>query len=145
LDAYPAYDEFFVEPERELVEVGCFAHARRHIYQARETDPARMGAVLAYIGQLYAVEKRARKADLQGDDLRQLRQEVSRPIANQLHAYLLSNQLQLLPKSAWRKSNWFSSSCSWPAILFRSERNVYICKLGNFLKNVRTLTRYALD
>jgi transposase len=43
LDAYPAYDKFFVEPARELVEVGCFAHARRHVYQARETDPARMG------------------------------------------------------------------------------------------------------
>jgi hypothetical protein len=74
------------------VEVGCFAHARRHVYQARETDPARMGAVLAYIGKWYAVEKRARKAGLQSEDVRQLRQEVSRPIANQLHAYLLSIQ-----------------------------------------------------
>jgi transposase len=114
LDAYPAYDKFFVEPARELVEVGCFAHARRHVYQARETDPARMGAVLAYIGQLYAVEKRARKAGLPGEDLRQLRQEVSRPIANQLHAYLLSIQPQLLPKSdagqavAYLVKNWIA-------------------------------------
>jgi hypothetical protein len=114
VDAYPAYDKFFVEPARELMEVGCFAHARRHVYQARETDPARMGAVLAYVGQLYAVEKRARQADLQGDDLRQLRQEVSRPIANQLHAYLLSIQPQLLPKSdagqavAYLLKNWLA-------------------------------------
>ena len=112
LDAYPAYDKFFVEPARELVEVGCFAHARRHVYLARETDAARMGAVLAYIGQLYAVEKRARKAGLQGEELRHLRQEVSRPIANQLHAYLLSIQPQLLPKSdagqavAYVLKNW---------------------------------------
>ncbi len=56
LDAYPAYDAFFLKPERGLVEVGCWAHARRHAFQARDTDPARMGAVLAYIGQLYAVE-----------------------------------------------------------------------------------------
>jgi transposase len=114
LDAYPAYDKFFIEPARELVEVGCFAHARRHVYQARETDPARMGAVLAYIGQLYAVEKRARKAGLQDDDLRQLRQEVSRPIANQLHIYLTSIQPQLLPKSdagqavAYVLKNWIA-------------------------------------
>lgn len=114
LDAYPAYDKFFVEPARELVEVGCFAHARRHVYQARETDPARMGAVLAYIGQLYALEKRARKAGLRGDDLRQLREEVSRPIANQLHAYLLSIRPQLLPKSdagqavAYLLKNWLA-------------------------------------
>lgn len=114
LDAYPAYDKFFTEPARELVEVGCFAHARRHIYQARETDPARMGAVLAYIAQLYAVEKRARQADLQGDDLRQLRQEVSLPVANQLHAYLLSILPHLLPKSdagqavAYLLKNWLA-------------------------------------
>jgi hypothetical protein len=96
------------------VEVGCFAHARRHVYQARETDPARMGAVLAYIGKLYAVEKRARKAGLQSEDVRQLRQEVSRPIANQLHAYLLSIQPPLLPKSdagqavAYLLKNWLA-------------------------------------
>lgn len=40
-----------------------------------------MGALLAYIGQLYAVEKRGRKAGLHGEDLRRLRQEVSRAIA----------------------------------------------------------------
>jgi transposase len=114
VDAYAAYDKFFVEPARELVEVGCFAHARRHVYQARETDPARMSAVLAYIGQLYAVEKRARKAGLYGEDLHHLRREVSRPIAKQLHAYLLSIQSQLLPKSepgqavAYLLKNWLA-------------------------------------
>jgi hypothetical protein len=114
VDAYAAYDKFFVEPARELVEVGCFAHARRHVYQARETDPARMSAVLAYIGQLYAVEKRARNAGLYGEDLHHLRREVSRPIAKQLHAYLLSIQSQLLPKSepgqavAYLLKNWLA-------------------------------------
>jgi len=69
---------------------------------------------LAYISQLYAVEKRARKAGLRGDDLRQLRQEVPWPIANQLHAYLLSIQSQLLPQSepgqavAYLVKNWLA-------------------------------------
>ena len=49
-----AYDRFFTEPGRGLVEVGCWAHSRRHAYQALEKDQARMGAVLAYIGQIYA-------------------------------------------------------------------------------------------
>ncbi len=73
LDAYPAYDKFFLDSKRELVEVGCWAHARRHVFQARDTDPPRMDAVLAYIGQLYAVEKRARKSRIGGEDLRLLR------------------------------------------------------------------------
>lgn len=98
-DAYVAYDSFFTNPARGLVEVGCFAHARRHVYQARETDPARMGGVLAYIAQLYAVEKRARKANIQGEDLRLLREQASRPVTEKLHAYLLQLNGQLLPKS----------------------------------------------
>ena len=114
VDAYPAYDKFFLEPERGLVEVGCWAHARRHAYQARDTDPARMGAVLAYLGQLYAVEKRARNCGITGEDLRLLREEVSRPITHQLHAYLLTIDVQLLPKSeagqavAYILKNWLA-------------------------------------
>ena len=112
LDAYPAYDKFFLNPKRGLIEVGCWAHARRHAFQARETDPARMGAVLAYIGQLYAVEKRARKVGIHGEDLRLLRQEAASPVIVDLHAYLLKIKHELLPKSdagqaaAYILKNW---------------------------------------
>jgi transposase len=78
-DAYVAYDSFFTNPARGLVEVACWAHTRRHFHQALDNDSARMGAVLAYIAQLYAVEKTARQAGLMGDDLRLLRQQGRRP------------------------------------------------------------------
>jgi len=111
-DAYVAYDSFFTDPAREMVEVGCWAHARRHVYQARDTEPARMGAVLAYIGQLYAVEKRARRCNVEGEQLRLLREQTSRPVLEQLHAYLLQIRGELLPKSeagqavAYVLKNW---------------------------------------
>jgi hypothetical protein len=38
-----------------------------------------MGAVLAYIAQLYAVEKRARKSGIHGEALQMLREQTSRP------------------------------------------------------------------
>lgn len=98
-DAYVAYDSFFTDPRRGMVEVGCMAHARRHVYQARDTDPARMGAVLAYIAQLYAVEKRARRCGIAGEPLRLLREQASRPVLEQLNAYLLQIREDLLPKS----------------------------------------------
>ena len=47
-DAYVAYDSFFTDPERGLVEVACWAHTRRHFHQALDNDAARMGSVLAY-------------------------------------------------------------------------------------------------
>jgi transposase len=79
-DAYVAYDSFFTDPERGLVEVACWAHTRRHFHQALDNDSARMGAVLAYIAQLYALEKTARQAGIVGDDLRLLRQQgAARP------------------------------------------------------------------
>ena len=114
LDAYPAYDKFFLDPKRELVEVGCWAHARRHVFQARDTDTARMGAILAYIGKLYAVEKRARQSDIRGEDLRLLRDTAARPVIRELHAYLLRIQPELLPKSdagqavAYILKNWLA-------------------------------------
>lgn len=73
-----------------------------------------MGAVLAYIGQLYAVEKRARQCHIYREDLRLLREQGARPVTNQLHAYLLSIGAQLLPKSeagqavAYIRKNWLA-------------------------------------
>ena len=114
LDAYPAYDKFFLDPKRELIEVGCWAHARRHVFNARDTDPARMGAVLAYIGRLYAVEKRARNSGIRGEDLRLLRETAARPVMGEMHVYLLRIQRELLPKSdagkavAYLLNNWLA-------------------------------------
>ena len=98
-DAYVAYDSFFTDPERGLEEVACWAHTRRHFHQALDTDALRMGAVLAYIAQLYGVEKSARQASLAGDDLRLLRQHGAVPVLVELHAYLLRIRDEVLPKS----------------------------------------------
>jgi transposase len=111
-DAYVAYDSFFTDPERGLVEVGCWAHARRHFKNALEKDPARMGGVLAMIAHLYGVEKTARQSGLRGEDLRLAREHGTRPMLNQLHEYLLVIREQVLPKSeamqaiAYTLNNW---------------------------------------
>ena len=100
VDAYPAYDSFFTDPERGLVEVACWAHARRHFHEALENDSARMGAVMAYIARLYAVEKTARQAGVVGEGLRLTRQHGAAPVLGELHAYLLRIRDEVLPKSA---------------------------------------------
>jgi transposase len=111
-DAYAAYDAFFTKPERGMVEVGCWAHARRHFHNALEHDPSRMRTVLLLIAQLYGVEKTARARGLQGEELRLLREHGAQPVLEKLHAYLLQIQDQLLPKSeagqavAYALKNW---------------------------------------
>ena len=100
-DAYVVYDSFFTDPERGLVEVGCWSHARRHFYDALENDSARMGAVLAYIAKLYAVEKTGRDAGIVGDALRLLRQQGAAPVLAELHAYREDSRASVAQKRRW--------------------------------------------
>lgn len=96
-DAYGGYDAFFKNPARGLVEVGCWAHARRYYHKALDSDQARMGPALLLIAQVYKVEKKARL--LTGEDRLRLRQSESRPILDKLHDYLLEIETEVLPKS----------------------------------------------
>jgi hypothetical protein len=80
-----------------------------------DDDSARMGAVLAYIAQLYAVEKTARQAGVAGDDLRLLRQQGAVPVLAELHAYLLKIREEVLPKSAAGQAVSYALK-NWPAL-----------------------------
>src|SRR3954452_19240776 len=96
-DAYAGYDAFFRDPARGLIEVGCWAHARRYFHKALESDQSRMGPALLLIGQLYRVERQARS--LATEDRLELRRLESRPILKKLHDYLLEIEREVLPKS----------------------------------------------
>lgn len=93
-DAYGVYGAFY---KGALTEVACWAHARRYVFHARETDPARMDLLLLLISRLYRIEKEA--APLAAADRHQLRQTHARPILQKIYGYLLSIQLEVLPKS----------------------------------------------
>jgi hypothetical protein len=96
-DAYSGYHAFFKNPARGLIEVGCWAHARHHLYKALQSDQARMGPALLLIAQLCRVEQQARP--MAPKDRLQLRQRQSRPILDKLHDYLAEIQVEVLPKS----------------------------------------------
>jgi len=98
-DAYVVYDSFFTDPARGMIEVGCWAHARRHFHNALDKDPARLGGVLAMIAHLYEVEKVSRGNGWRGETLRLARQKSARPMLDRLHEYLLTICQQVLPKS----------------------------------------------
>jgi transposase len=111
-DAYSGYDHFYKEPERGIVEVACWAHARRRFYEAQSSDMMRSTVMLAYIRLLYDVEREAREQKLKTEARRALRQEKSKPILEDIRAYLQREQPQVLPKSpegeaiAYTLSNW---------------------------------------
>jgi hypothetical protein len=111
-DAYSGYDHFYQEPQRGIAELGCWAHARRRFFEAQSSDLMRSTVMLAYIRLLYDVERQARDGKLSGEARRALRQEKSKPILDDIHAYLVREQPRVLPKSpegaaiAYTLSNW---------------------------------------
>jgi hypothetical protein len=94
-DAYPAYDRLFADGT--IIEVGCWAHARRKFHEARTGAPEPAHIALAYIKRLYQVEDRAEGLDDAGR--LELRQKESRPILDQFEAWLKGPHPGVLPKS----------------------------------------------
>jgi transposase len=95
-DAYAGYNRLH---NRGLIEVGCWAHARRKFYEARTSDPARSHAALAWIGLLYDVERSAKDQELKDEARLSLRLEKSRPILESLATWLETERTNVLPKS----------------------------------------------
>jgi transposase len=111
-DAYSGYDHIYKELERGVTEVACMAHARRKYFEAQSSDVMRSMVVLAYIHLLYEVERQSRERQLDAAARRALRQERSRPLLDDLKAYLERERPRVLPKSpiaqaiAYTLTNW---------------------------------------
>jgi len=95
-DAYAGYDELF-RSSRDVVEVGCWAHARRKFVEAEATSPALAHEAVARIGQLYAVEHEAK--DLDAPSRAALHQEKSKPLLDALKNWLDREHRLAIPKT----------------------------------------------
>ena len=86
-----------------IVEVACWAHARRKFYEARNSDPARSAQAMAYIRLLYDVEDQAKAKQLDPPARAALRQELALPRLSQFKAWLETQHVNegggVLPKS----------------------------------------------
>ena len=100
-DAYGGYDGIFLGSDGTIVEVACWAHARRKFYHARPNAPREANQILEWIRQLYDVEDRAR--DFTVADRQALRQRESVTILDRIETYLDELSPRVLPKSALGK------------------------------------------
>lgn len=95
-DAYAAYPSF-VRRRESIRLAGCWAHARRAFYEAREHVPQQAGWILRQIGHLYRIEEELRQSDA-GPALRQaVRAARSTMIHLRIYRVL----------AAWKKSGRF--------------------------------------
>lgn len=96
-DAFSGYDRIYAGGD--VVEVACWAHARRKFYDAQSSHPSEAKGVLELIGRLYAVERRAKARDLASERVLAWRQRHSRRRLARLRRELDRLSLITLPRS----------------------------------------------
>lgn len=82
-DAHSVYDHLF--RGGKVVEVGCFAHARRYFYKALGSEPERAREAMAMIGALFQIERTIETVPRERREA--VRREESRPIVERFFAW----------------------------------------------------------
>jgi transposase len=108
-DAYGGYDGIFVGGN--VIEVACWAHARRKFYDAQDSDGKRAAEMLALVGELYTVEREAK------DDATRLafRQARSAPVLARIKDWLDAESEVVLPRSPMAAAITYAQN-QWSAL-----------------------------
>ena len=93
-DAYSGYDQVFATGD--VLEVGCWAHARRRFVNAAETSPE-AATIVALLSRVYKIEKEMRAET--ADARLEARRERTKPLIDKLDAKLTELAETALPKS----------------------------------------------
>lgn len=111
-DGYSGYDHLSRNPD--IIHMGCLAHARRKFVEVNKSRKKSRGnkkpskgladEALDYIGELYRIEKYARKKDLSFEQIQALRQEKAKPILDQFKNWLDTHHPLVPPKSLLGKA-----------------------------------------
>jgi transposase len=115
-DDYAGYKALF-EKDRGIIEVGCMAHARRKfhdLYKNHRSDIA--AGALRQFADLYKVESEARDQKLDTDARRQVRQQRSKPLANDLRQWLERQRREVPDGTATSKAIDYSLG-RWAALI----------------------------
>ena len=112
-DAYAGYNPLYAAG---ATHVGCWMHARRNFFEAKDSDPGRAHEALARIRLLYAVEADAKANGLTGTDLAAYRQEHARPVLQSFADWLAQEVPRVLPKSRIGEAIGYAVN-QWPTLV----------------------------
>jgi len=100
-DAYSGYDELF--KKEAIIEVGCWAHARRKFDEAASSRPKEATDILARIARLYH-EVETPCADKMPEERRRFRQEQATPLLDGIFQRIEEFRRQTIPTEPLRKA-----------------------------------------
>jgi transposase len=102
-DGYGAYDHV---GGPKLVHAACWAHARRKFFEAIKLNPKDQTSIriVALMDELFAIDEKARKENLNPSDRHLLRSEKAQPLLQQIKTAIQAARGDALPKSALAKA-----------------------------------------
>jgi len=103
---------------KDLNLAGCWDHARRKFFEAQKAQPDNKGKTkshtrsvsksdmaLSYIAKLYGIERTIEKQEMTSPtEIQAYRQKFSVPVLEKFKAWLIQQQLKILPKSKLGKA-----------------------------------------
>lgn len=112
-DAYSGYDHIYLGSNDSVIEVACWAHARRKFFDAARSSPRESHQILEWVGQLYDIEDQSRESS--ADARRALRQQEAVPVLDRSEGYLAELASLALPKSDLGKAVSYAQN-QWQAL-----------------------------
>ena len=129
-DAYSGYDELFKKDG--VLEVGCWAHARRKFDEASSSRPQEATDILARIARLYREVETPGK-ELQVAELCRLRQQKARPMLDNIFVALEELKGKTIPAEPIRKA--IDYALNQKEALYRYLENGYLQPDNNTAEN----------
>jgi hypothetical protein len=111
-DGYAGYNPLYAAG---ATHVGCWMHARRYFFEAKESDPLRAHEALGRIRALYAIEDDAKDRNLTGPDLAAHRREHAGPLLRSFADWLAEEVPRALPKSKIGEAIVYAAN-QWPTL-----------------------------
>jgi transposase len=110
-DAFAGYDCIFAS--EFVIEVACWAHARRYFFDALKSAPIQANLAITSIKELYKIEQDIK--ELSPQERLEIRQSKSKPILDEIKKWLDIQILSALPKSFIAKAVNYSLN-NWDAL-----------------------------
>jgi transposase len=112
-DAYAGYHPLY---QAGATHVGCWMHARRYFFEAKDNDPVRSHEALGRIRQLYEVERAIKDGDLTHEDALLHRRQRAGPILKEFGAWVAEQVPKALPKSKIGEAFTYAAN-QWPTLV----------------------------
>jgi transposase len=111
-DGYTAYDQI---GGPRMVHAACWAHARRQFFEAVQLNPRDLVAtpIVARMDELFAVDAEARRRVIGLTGRHALRQEIAKPLMDEIRERIEAAQSSALPSSA------LSNACHYALTLWK--------------------------